>query len=271
MVDAPVTWTEDDSKRYRELATVAVPARQEQLATLLTLLPFGQEEMFQVVELGSGEGFLSEAVLECFPSASVLALDGSADMRAQATKRLRRFGSRVKIAAFELAGSNWWAQLQGCDCLLSSLCLHHLSGEDKRRVFTAMSQRLSPRGALLVADLIEPQRLEARDLFAATWDRMAQAQALASSGSTWLFETFVQERWNHYCFPDPADQPSPLFEQLMWLREAGFAVVDCFWLQAGHAIYGGYKTRAAPTSPHVSFVTAQRAVQAALQITSQSV
>jgi hypothetical protein len=52
---------------------------------------------------------------------------------------------------------------------------------------------------------------------------------------------------------------------LTWLSEAGFAVVDCFWLQAGHAIYGGYKAPDEATAPRVSFTAALRAVQAALQ------
>ena len=30
-------------------------------------------------------------------------------------------------------------------------------------------------------------------------------------------------------------------DQLDWLREAGLSTVDCFWMQAGHAIYGGYR------------------------------
>ena len=51
------------------------PAREEQVATLLSLLPFGRAEVFRVVELASGEGMLSHAILEAFPAATVLALD----------------------------------------------------------------------------------------------------------------------------------------------------------------------------------------------------
>jgi hypothetical protein len=36
------------------------------------------------------------------------------------------------------------------------------------------------------------------------------------------------------------DQPSRLADQLIWLREGGFRTVDCFWMQAGHAIFGGF-------------------------------
>jgi hypothetical protein len=37
------------------------------------------------------------------------------------------------------------------------------------------------------------------------------------------------------------DKPSGIFEQLRWLAAAGFTAVDAYWLQAGHAIYGGQK------------------------------
>lgn len=51
-------WSEQDSELYRELA-VAVPAREEQIAALVALVPFGRGEGFRVVELGCGEGDFS--------------------------------------------------------------------------------------------------------------------------------------------------------------------------------------------------------------------
>jgi hypothetical protein len=102
-------------------------------------------------------------------------------------------------------------------------------------------------------------------LFAAAWDRSAEAQALAKTGSRQLFEQFVKTEWNYYRFPDPFDKPSPLFDQLTWLKAAGFAVVDCFWLQAGHAIYGGYKSASGDSTVGVSFTAALRSVQVVLR------
>ena len=100
-------WTEDDSQLYRELAAIAVPARDEQVATLLSLLPFQQQDAFRAVELGCGEGALSFALLDCFPNATVLALDGSESMREQAGRHLGRFGERCRIAAFDMASPDW--------------------------------------------------------------------------------------------------------------------------------------------------------------------
>ena len=54
-----------------------------------------------------------------------------------------------------------------------------------------------------------------------------------------------QLKWNYFLYDynstETSDHPSCLSDQLVWLREAGFSVVDCFWMQAGHAVYGGYK------------------------------
>ena len=70
-------WSEDDSSLYREIVSIAVPAREVQIATVLTLIPFDRREAFRIVELGSGPGSLSHALLGCFPNASLAAFDGS--------------------------------------------------------------------------------------------------------------------------------------------------------------------------------------------------
>jgi hypothetical protein len=45
------------------------------------------------------------------------------------------------------------------------------------------------------------------------------------------------------------DKPSPLADQLVWLKEAPFAVTDCFWMRAGHAIFGAYKSAQRESAP----------------------
>ncbi len=266
MAEEPTEWTEDDSQIYRELAAIAVPARAEQIATILSLLPFQRDDTFQAVELGCGEGALSFAILDCFPKASVLAFDGSESMREQAGLCLRRFENRIRLAPFDLASPDWLGHLASTDCVVSSLCLHHLNGDEKQRLFTEVAQRISKRGALMIADLVEPQRPEARASFGGSWDRITQALSVEKTGSTQLFEKFTQEQWNYFHTPDPYDKPSPLFDQLTWLKQAGFAVADCFWLQAGHAIYGGYKTPGNDAPVGVAFSAALASAQAALQV-----
>jgi tRNA (cmo5U34)-methyltransferase len=131
-------------------------------------------------------------------------------------------------------------------------------------MFKEISERLSKKGVLLIADLVEPKRPEARELFAATYDTVTKAQSVAQTGSVNLYEKALKAQWNYYRYPDPVDQPSPLSDQLAWLKEAGFQDVDCFWMLAGHAIYGGYKSKSDARSQSVSFECALRSAQAAL-------
>ena len=90
---------------------------------------------------------------------------------------------------------------------------------------------------------MRPASPEAHALAAAAWDEAVRRRALELAGDLAPLEVFRRERWNFYADPepDPLDRPSPLFDQLRWLEEAGFQAVDVYWLKAGHAIFGGRK------------------------------
>jgi cyclopropane fatty-acyl-phospholipid synthase-like methyltransferase len=259
-----MSWTEADSSLYRALAAVAVPDRAEQMAVLLTLLPLGTDEVGRVVELGCGEGRLAGAVLTAYPRVSVLALDGSEEMREQTSARLRGFGERAEVGALDLHDDDWFGTLDGVDAVVSSLALHHLDGAGKRWLFGEAARRLSSQGALLIADLLEPKRDEAREVFAASWNAAAERQSRRAPGSAQALERFRQTEWNIYQFPDPLETPSPLFEQLTWLRDAGFASVDCYWLRAGHAVYGGYRSPTRSSGTPLKFEDALKLAEMAL-------
>jgi tRNA (cmo5U34)-methyltransferase len=129
-------------------------------------------------------------------------------------------------------------------CVLSSLCVHHLSDEGKRQLFKSIATQLEPGGALLLADIIEPATQQIANLFAQQYDDIVRKQSLAIRGDLSGYEQFLQLKWNYFLYDygsaDSTDYPSSLSDQLVWLREAGFSIVDCFWMQAGHAVYGGY-------------------------------
>ncbi|MGH2752467.1 MAG: class I SAM-dependent methyltransferase [Actinomycetota bacterium] len=254
-------WNEDDSETFRRLAPVAVPARARQLAAVATLLPFAANEEFTIVELGSGEGLLTRTIAGVFSRARIVALDGSESMRNATVDRLLAFSGRLQVAPFVLEDDGWFEHLDGADAVVSSLVIHHLDRPGKQRLFEAVARRTSGRAAFVIADLVEPLTRQALELFAATWDGSTRQQA-RMRGQNELFELFRSTEWNIYRHPDPMDQPSPLVDQLGWLREAGFAVADCFWMEAGHAVYGGYKAKA---SGRIDHELAAREAEAALR------
>ena len=241
-------WSEDDSATYRTIAPVAVPRRREMTDALAAAAPFAPDDAPKIVDLGTGEGLLAEALLTRFPHATLTALDGSESMRREATARLAPFGARARVASFDLAALDWWDRMFGADLVVSSLCLHHLNDAKKQYLYKAAADRLSPRGALLIADLVKLQHPAVRRVAADRWDALAREQADAI-GAPELFQRFLDERWNHFRFPDAADQPSALLHHVVWLRHAGFAAVDSVWLDAGHAVFGGFKQAGASGSP----------------------
>lgn len=262
-------WTEEDATQYRELAAIAVPSREEQLAHLLCLIPFPTHERFRAVELGCGDGALAHALLTCFPGAELVALERSDSLFATATTCLQAFGKRAVVRRFDLASSDWLREVQGAGCVLSSLALHHVAGKNKATVFREVCERMSQDGALLIADIVQPLRSEQWELYGDLYDRLAQSAA-ESLGANELVEKLRSEGWNLFRMHGIKDEyPSPLVDQLDWLRSAGFLVVDCYWLRSGFAVYGGYKVGERHGNGFLKFDVAMDAVKRALDYASR--
>jgi tRNA (cmo5U34)-methyltransferase len=239
-------WSEGDSEIFIDLGEIFVPGRAEQMEALLDLIPARTDEQFTIVELASGEGALAQAILERFHACQYVAFDGSAVMRQHMSERLTEFRDRLEIRPFELVQQEWRASLAGnVRCVVSSLSIHHLFDEEKQQLFSELAGHLEPGGALLVADIIRPATRQIANLFAQQYDDIVRKQSLQLRGDLSGFEQFQQLKWNYFLHDydsvDTNDHPSCLSDQLLWLRDAGFSVVDCFWMQAGHAVYGGYK------------------------------
>ncbi len=239
-------WSEQDSAIFLDFSEFFVPARAEQIATLLDLVPAHPDEDFTIVELASGEGILAQAMLERFPSCRYIALDGSSVMREHMRQKLSRFQDRLDIRSFELAERDWHKTLpEPVRCVVSSLSVHHLSDAGKRQLFRTMFTRLETGGALLLADIVKPATQQIARLFAQQYDEIVRQQSIALRGDLSGYELFQKKQWNYFTYdysdPHSYDQPSLLHDQLRWLIEVRFSYADCFWMRAGHAIYGGYK------------------------------
>jgi tRNA (cmo5U34)-methyltransferase len=222
------------------LADITVPRHREMLATLVAAVPFASDETFRIVELGTGEGFLAASLLEAFPAATVVALEQSEPLRAAASALTARFDGRITVGPFDPQTLEWWDVMFGADLVVSSMCLLRLNDAKKRYVYKAVADRVSRRGAMLVADRIEPADPASRRVAADAWDRAAREQAAAVDRPE-LYDRFVESEQNAFRHPAAGTHPAALLHHLMWLKHAGFASADCFWLFAGHAVFGGFK------------------------------
>src|SRR4028119_1415298 len=96
------TWGEDEARVFVEFGRAMVPGREEIERTILDLIPAEPDEPFLGVEIGTGAGWLSAAVLREFSRARSLGLDGSPEMLETAAKLLTPYGERVEPRRFRL-------------------------------------------------------------------------------------------------------------------------------------------------------------------------
>jgi tRNA (cmo5U34)-methyltransferase len=239
---AELAWSEENSAHFIELGRVYTPARDEIQDAFLGLIPAERDESFLAVELGVGGGWLSAAILERFPAAHILGLDGSPAMLRETAARLEPFAGRFELRPFRLEDRSWLAEIgDDARCVVSSLVIHHLDGEGKRTLYRDLYAHLAPGGTVLIADLVAPRSGWERRYMAGQWYAEVKRQSQEMTGSLATYQQFVDDQWNWYEYPDQMDMPSTVPEHLQWLTETGFVGANVFWERAGHAVYGGYK------------------------------
>jgi tRNA (cmo5U34)-methyltransferase len=235
-------WLETDSELFASLGEVFTPGQEEIERVLLEHVPVERDEPFLAVDVGCGQGWLSEAVLREFSRARVLALDGSPAMLHAAGELLAPYGARTDLRPFKLEDPAWISGIEGpVRCFVSSLVIHHLDGTEKRELFRCLRKKLEAGGALLYADVVEARSEVGRRHMARAWDEEVRQRSLRIRGDESAYRAFVDRDWNMFEHPDPMDKPSGAAEQLRWLEETGFAGVDVPWARAGHAVFCAYK------------------------------
>lgn len=238
-------WKEDDSRSFIDLGRIYTPRRDELQGAFLDLIPAWSADEFVGVDLACGDGWLTRAILEEYPRCHMIALDGSEAMRAAAGRNLEEFGTRVEIADFRLEASAWRDELQGdLRCVVSSLAIHHLRGNEKLKLFQDVYSKLAPGGALLIADLIEPAGVWSGRHFGRSWGNDVARQSTQLTQDDAAYRKFMDDHWNYYENTDEeneGDYPSTVAEHIDWLREAEFSGVDLAWSRAGHTLFCAYR------------------------------
>lgn len=190
-------WQEEDSALFIDMGEVLTPARDQMRQALIDHVPASTEDRFVAVDIGCGAGWLSEALLERFPNAHVIALDGSPVMLRHAGDRLQAYGDRAETWLGRLEERDWLDRLgPPVRCFLSSLTLHHLDGPGKALLFADLFAHLEPGGALCLADIVEPASEWAQRHMAHTWTEAVRQRSLDLTGEMRTFDFFIEQQWN---------------------------------------------------------------------------
>jgi tRNA (cmo5U34)-methyltransferase len=194
--------------------TDAVPHRSEGEAVLLELLP---ERVNRILDVGAGDGRLLHVVKRARPMATGVALDLSPTMLSEAR---RRFEGEESVEVLEHDLKHPLPAMKSFDVIVSSVAIHHLADERKRTLYAEIFDLLEPGGVFLNLERVASPTPSLRRRFRAAMGH---------------------ETGHEHEHEDPSDQPLDLETQLSWLREIGFADVDCYWKWLELALLGGVK------------------------------
>jgi len=191
-------WTSEDHVRdYLERADLISHRGEGEAA----LLEFIAPETRRILDLGTGDGRLLALVRSQHPDTDAVAIDFSPAMLDAARQR---FSADHRVSVIEHNMDSLLPELGKFDAVISSFAIHHLVDERKRALYTEVFDLLNADGVFCNLEHV-------------------------SSPSPRLHEDFLLRIGFTVETEDPSNKLLDVETQLRWLREIGFADVDCHW------------------------------------------
>lgn len=191
-------WTSTEHVRdYLERAD-SISHRGDGESALLEFIPPSTR---RILDLGTGDGRLLARVRREHPETEAVALDFSPAMLEAARKRFAG-NARVTVVAHNM--DTVLPGLGKFDAVISSFAIHHLVHERKRALYAEIYALLNPGGVFCNLEHV-------------------------SSSTERLHQDFLHAIGHTVETEDPSNKLLDLETQLRWLREIGFADVDCHW------------------------------------------
>jgi len=227
------------AQNYLDKADIYVVERRKMfwyVSSLVSHFRHGRQDI-KLLELGCGDGALTEELLEINNVLSATLLDGGEGMIEKAKERLKGYQNTTFIqATFQdlLSGK---VKLETYDFIVSSMAIHHLGTDEKASLFHLIASWLKPGGRFVDVDVVLPPSEELEGWYFAIW-------------KDWL--THMMSRYNikdevpedlirRYKNPSSMNKPDTLGIQLRALDSAGFVDVDCYFKNGIFVVFGGVK------------------------------
>jgi len=191
-------WTSSEHVNYYLERADSISHRADGEAALLEFIAPGTR---RILDLGTGDGRLLALVRQRHPDTEAVAVDFSPAMLDAARKR---FVGDTAVEVVEHNMDNPMPALGSFDAVISSFAIHHLVHEQKRALSAEVFGLLNAGGVFCNLEHV-------------------------ASPTQRLHEEFLHRIGFTVETEDPSNKLLDVETQLGWLREIGFADVDCQW------------------------------------------
>jgi len=188
----------------------SIPRRGEAYQVLFEILPPAVD---RVLDLGTGDGYTLQLVLDARPGATGVALDFQEEMLDRARARFAGHGG-VEVVRHDLDAP--LPEIGDFDVVVSSFAIHHLVPERQRALYGEVFDRLRPGGLFANVEHV-----------ASTTERR--------------HEEFLHAIGTSPDQDDPSNKLVAVQDHLSWLDGLGFVDAECLWKWRELAVVTGNK------------------------------
>jgi len=204
-----------------------IPYANDQLEVMLRLLEAAERPINTFLDLGSGSGLLALAILTRHPEARATLVDFSEPMMEAARDLLGEDTNLPSFVLADLNSPNWATAVQDdgpYDAIVSGFTIHHLQHERKAALYRELLPLLAPGALFINVEHVASASPWLEDVWnEAMIDSLTEYHERQRTGQS--REMIAREYGRR---PDQeANVLATAETQLRWLRDAGFADVDC--------------------------------------------
>ncbi len=216
-----------------------IPMAQEQIAMMLSILASRGEPVTNFLDLGCGDGILGAAILGRYPQAQGILADFSEPMLAQARQSLKAFSHQLGFLNVDYSDPAW-TQLMArggpFDAVVSGYSIHHQPDARKREIYAEIFGLLQPGGWFVNVEHIAPTAELVTEMFESHIIEARVAEEIRTGGP----QTREQIASAFHARQDKQlNKLLPVETQCAWLRELGYADVDCYFRIYSLAVFAG--------------------------------
>ncbi len=214
----------ENADNYDKVRKLIIP-HFDDLYNITKKLAKSNKKAPEILDLGAGTGLLTKYIFEKYPKAEFTLIDLSDEMLKIAKNRFREHNN------FKYIVGDYSVQdfSNSFDIVISSLSIHHLEDEDKKKLYKKIYNILNNEGIFLNVDQVTGPTPDIDKSYQRNWLKIIE-----KNNFTGPEKDTAMERMKF-------DKPSTLLDNLKWLDDCGFKDVDVYYKYYNFCIFYGKK------------------------------
>lgn len=217
---------DENAEKYDKIRKLIIPCFDD-LYNITRNLANSKKENPNILDLGAGTGLLTKYLFEKYQKAEFTLIDISEEMLKVAKSRFKTHDNLKYVAAdyceYDFNDS--------FDIIVSSLSIHHLEDEYKKKLYKKVYDSLNNGGIFLNADQVIGPTPNIDKSYQENWIRKINKNNFTGPEKDTAIERME------------FDKPATLENNLKWLKNCGFEDVDVYYKYYNFVIFYAKKPK----------------------------